>query len=274
VLVLQAVERGELALEGAITRYLPDYREDTGSRVTVHHLLSHTAGIPEYLGALFADPSQLTRTYAPKDFVTRFCSADLAFEPGEKFAYSNSNYFILGAILEAVTKKTYAQLVAERIFKPAGMTASDYEQPRVIKTRRARGYSARKDGGDQNAPYYDLSVAYAAGALTSTVDDLLAFDQALDSETLLTKASVAKLWTPVTANYGYGWEVYEKPLVEGLEPITITGHAGSTFGFHSNLLRVPSHKALVVVLSNTQPAKVREFGDALMTLLLSQETRR
>ena len=170
------------------------------------------------------------------------------------------------AELEAVTKQSYAQLVSARIFEPTGMKASSYEQPEVITPRRARGYEFTGDAY-RNARYFDLSIPYAAGSLSSTVDDLLAFDQALYSETLLTQASIAKLFTPVTESYGYGWEVYRKALTPDSEPVRVVGHAGGTFGFHTNLLRAPEHRTMVAVLSNTQPAKVREFSDALMALL-------
>src|SRR5687767_8174973 len=93
-LVLQLVEEGKIKLDGKITDYLPDYRKETGDKVTVHHLLNHTSGIPSYTGlpGFFANESR--NPYAVKDFVKKFASGDFEFEPGTKFSYNNSGYFL------------------------------------------------------------------------------------------------------------------------------------------------------------------------------------
>ncbi len=116
-----------------------------------------------------------------------------------------------------------------------------------------------------------LCVVELCGERGAFAGKLFAFDQALYSEKLLTRESIAKLFTPVTENYGYGWEVYMKTFPKVAETVKVVGHAGSTFGFHSSLVRAPDQRHLVVVLSNTQPAKVRELSDKLMMLLYSKE---
>src|SRR5215216_6485219 len=106
-LILQLVEEGKVKLDGKLSDYLTDYRKDTGDKVTIHQLLNHTSGIPSYTGLpnFFAEVSR--NPYSVTDFVKKFASGDLEFEPGSKFSYNNSGYFLLGAIIEKVTGKSY-----------------------------------------------------------------------------------------------------------------------------------------------------------------------
>ncbi|HKP36042.1 MAG TPA: serine hydrolase domain-containing protein, partial [Pyrinomonadaceae bacterium] len=108
--ILQLVEQGKIKLDGKIIDYLPDYRNDTGSKVTIHHLLSHTSGIKSYtsLPNFFKDVSR--NSFTVEEFVRKYASGDLEFEPGTKYTYNNSGYFLLGAIIEKVTGKPYEQV--------------------------------------------------------------------------------------------------------------------------------------------------------------------
>jgi CubicO group peptidase (beta-lactamase class C family) len=105
-LVLQLVEEGKIKLDGKITDYLPDYRKDTGGKVTIHQLLNHTSGIPDYTHRPDFSAEISRNPYRVADFVKKFASGDLEFEPGSKFNYSNSGYSVLGAIIERVTWKS------------------------------------------------------------------------------------------------------------------------------------------------------------------------
>ena len=167
MLILQLVQEGKIKLDGKLTDYLPDYRKDTGDRITIHQLLNHTSGIPSYTGLpnFFQDMSR--NPYAVSDFVKKFASGDLEFEPGTKWNYNNSGYFLLGAIVEHVTGKPYEQVLKERIFDPVGMKNTGYDHSDTIIAKRAAGYEKRP-GGYINAPYLDMSLPYAAGSLYST----------------------------------------------------------------------------------------------------------
>src|SRR5688572_12291329 len=118
-LILQLVEEGKIKLDGKITDYLTDYRKDTGDKVTIHQLLNHTSGIPDYKNVT-------SNPYSAVDFVKKHVSGDLEFEPGSKYKYNNGGYSILGAIIEKVTGKSYETVLQERILKPLGMTNSGY----------------------------------------------------------------------------------------------------------------------------------------------------
>jgi CubicO group peptidase (beta-lactamase class C family) len=171
MLVLQLVEKGKLKLDGKITDYLPDYRKDTGERVTIHHLLTHTSGIPSYTGLpkFFDEVSR--DPYPVAEFVKKYCSGNLEFEPGSKFAYNNSGYFLLGAIIEKVTGKPYEAVLKEQILDPLGMKDTGYDRHGTVLPKRAAGYS-KTLLGYENAPYLDMSLPYAAGSLYSTIEDL------------------------------------------------------------------------------------------------------
>ena len=113
-LVLQLVDQGKIKLDGKLSDYLPAYRKDVGEKVTIHQLLNHTSGIPSYTGlAKFLEEAS-RNSYTVDDFVKKYASNDLEFEPGSKFAYNNSGYFLLGAIIEKVTGKTYEQALKEK----------------------------------------------------------------------------------------------------------------------------------------------------------------
>ena len=119
--MLQLVEQGKIKLDAKLSDYLPEYRKDTGNKVTIHHLLTHTSGIPSYTGqpGFFENVSR--NPYKVDEFVKKYASGDLEFEPGSRFSYNNSGYFLLGAIIEKVTGKTYEQVLKEKILDPVGM---------------------------------------------------------------------------------------------------------------------------------------------------------
>src|SRR6266513_5336418 len=170
-LILQLVEQGKIKLDGKLSDYLPDYRKDTGAKVTIHNLLSHTSGVPSYtsLPGFFSNVSR--NPFAVNDFIKKYASGDLEFEPGTRFVYSYSGYFLLGAIIEKVTGKPYEQVLKENIFDPLGMKNSGYDHWETILSKRAIGYT-QNPRGYETAPYLDMSIPYAAGSLYSTVEDL------------------------------------------------------------------------------------------------------
>ena len=171
-LVMQLVERGQINLSAPITRYLPDYSTKTGARITIHQLLNHTSGIVGYT-ELPAFGETARNPYTPAKFAeTFFAKLDLLFEPGAKYSYNNSAYFLLGVILEKVTGQPYDRLLRERIFTPLEMRDSGQDSTRPLLARRASGYDKRFDGTFVNTGYLDMTQPYAAGSLYSTVDDL------------------------------------------------------------------------------------------------------
>jgi CubicO group peptidase (beta-lactamase class C family) len=249
-LIMKLVEEGKVKLDGKITDYLPNYRKDTGDKVTVHHLLNHTSGIPSYTSMpnFFKEVSR--DPYSVEEFVKKHASGDLEFEPGSKFSYNNSGYFLLGAIIEKVTGQPYERALKERIFAPLAMKNSGYDHHDTIIEKRAVGYQKRPNGY-VNAPYLDMSLPYAAGAMYSTVDDLYLWDQALYAEQVLTAQSKELMFKPHLDNYAYGWVVNKVRFAEGSEGVQRIKHGGGINGFNTVITRFPGEKHLIVLLDNT-----------------------
>src|SRR5688572_15526356 len=164
MLTLQLVEQGKVKLDGKISDYLPDYRQDIGQKVTIHHLLTHTSGIPSYTGLPGFFDNVSRNPYKVADFVKKYASGDLEYEPGSKYSYNNSGYFLLGAIIERVTGKSYEQVLKENILDPAGMKNTGYDRHDPLIQKRAAGYAKTPDGY-RNAAYLDMSIPYAAGSM-------------------------------------------------------------------------------------------------------------
>ena len=249
LLIMQLVDDGMLSLEDRLADRLPYYRSETGSKVTIHQLLNHTSGIPDYANnPNLRDRSRLP--LSPRELVTTYCSGDLEFEPGSRFAYTNSGYVILGAVIEEITGKAYEQVLRERIFNPVGMKSTGYDTSGSLVNHRAAGYENRLDGM-RNADFVDMSLPYSAGALYSTVDDLYLWDQALYGTKLLSGAGMNKMFAPGPGSYACGWFVRKAPLGPDRAERTVFQHTGNINGFSSLIARIPEDHVVVVLLNNT-----------------------
>lgn len=273
MVILQLVAEGKIRLDEKVTAYLPDYRKETGDRITITHLLNHTSGIPSYTGlpGFFANRSR--DPYQVAAFVKEFASGDLEFEPGSKFAYNNSGYFLLGAIIEKITGKPYAQVLQERIFEPLGMKASGYDLAAPIIPKRASGYQLSPNGY-VNAPYLDMTIPYAAGSLYSTVEDLYLWDRALYTDKLLGADLKSKMFTPGLQDYGFGWTIRNRKLHDDKSEVATIAHSGGIHGFNTLLVRVPERKELVVLLDNTSRGdKLDDIAAGVVSILHGLEPR-
>lgn len=270
MLIMQQVAKGTIKLDGHLSDYLPYYRKDTGSKVNISQLLSHTSGIPSYTDApnFFADVSR--NPYGVEEFVKKYCSGDLQFEPGSKFHYDNSGYFLLGAILEHITGKTYETLLKENIFAPLGMKDSGYDHFGEILPKRATGYE-QDLGGVVNAPYLDMSLPYAAGSLYSTVEDLYQWDQALYTDKLISNELKEKLFTPNLEHYGYGWDIRTIPADEPGAGQTAISHGGGINGFNTLETRLIGDHDLIVIFNNTPGANLGEMAKGIRAILYGKE---
>ncbi|HEV7475488.1 MAG TPA: serine hydrolase, partial [Pyrinomonadaceae bacterium] len=253
-LILQLVEQGKLKLDGKVTDYLPDYRKDTGARMTLHHLLSHTSGLPNYTAqpGFFQNVSR--NPFKVDDFVKQYASGDLEFEPGAKFNYSNSGYFLLGDIIEKITGKPYEQVLKEQILDPVGMKNTGYDHYGTILSKRAAGY-VKTQNGYENAAYLDMTIPYAAGSLYSTVEDLFLWDQALYGEKILSAASKELMFKPNLEGYGYGFGIRKASLGPNKLAVPVIEHNGGINGFNTTIVRLVGDKRLIVLLDNTSQGR-------------------
>ncbi len=270
MLILQLVQQGKLKLDGTITDYLPDYPSKTGNKITIHHLLTHTSGIrgytefPNFFRDLSRDPS------TPQEFVKLFADSALLFEPGTRYSYSNSAYFLLGVIIEKLTGKPYERVLQENILDPLNMKNTGYDHHEPILKKRARGYE--KSGGSYvNAAYLDMSLPYSAGSLYSTVENLYLWDQALYTDKLLPKETRDLLFKPYipagTGGYGYGWGIGKTALGNTNDSVSTIAHGGGINGFSTLITRIPSDKHLVVLFNNTGGAPLGAMNRAITGIL-------
>jgi CubicO group peptidase (beta-lactamase class C family) len=210
-------------------------------------------------GAGFIEGPQSRKRYDVQEFVLEHCSGNLEFEPGSKFSYSNSGYFLLCAILEELSKKPYEQLLSERIFQPLGMKESGYAHPETILRNRAAGYE-RTAAGLRNARYYDMSIPFSAGALYSTTHDLYLWDRALNTERLLPDRLKDLLFTPNLESYGYGWAILVPDPGSPYAGEQIPMHGGAIFGFQSLIQRISKDQELIILLDNSDSPKLLEIA--------------
>lgn len=263
-LVLQLAEEGKIRLDGKITDYLPDYRKDTGGRVTVHQLLNHTSGIPDYKNVA-------SNPYSAIDFVKKHVSGDLEFEPGSKYKYNNGGYSILGAIIERVTGKSYETNLQERLLAPAGMTNSGYARNSSVLESQASSYE-RTPAGYIVAPYIDMAIPYAAGSMYSTVEDLFKWDQALYEDKILSTESKRLMFTPGLGNYGYGIRITNEPIGKSEQKTKIIWHGGAGInGFASLIWRAVERRQTVIVLDNAGNApNLSKIANSILGILNGQ----
>lgn len=266
VLILQLEAEGKLSTDDLISKHLPDYPAEVANKVSIHHLLVHTSGIPSYTG-LQAFGEQFRDPYTPDAFVETFAGLPLEFEPGSTWRYSNSGYFLLGVIIEKVTGMTYADALQAYIFDPLKMGHSGYDRYEAILKKRATGYNRGVDGYT-TAPYLDMSLPYAAGSLYSTVEDLFLWDRALYKEDVLSADLKEKMFTPYMNQYGYGWVIDEaRSFGGGEKEVLVIGHGGGINGFNTIIERAPEDGHLVVLLNNTGSADLDGISSQIFNIL-------
>ena len=258
--ILQLQEKGLLNVQAPVSAYLPDY--PNGDRITLHHLLTHTAGIPEYLDdQAFLDLREWMRLpISLNQLVARFKDLPLEFDPGEQFKYSNSGYVLLTQIIEVVAEQTYADYVQANIFDPLGLENTGYEIPQTVISDLAQGYLFVGRENYLQASPFDMSIPQGAGGLYSTVEDLAIWNQWLyenEEPAVLSKAARAVMMTPIVPMapaaspdtfYGYGLVVDRH-----LEQQRVL-HDGGVSGFASSLAYYPGKGLTIVALSNFETA--------------------
>lgn len=273
-LVLQQVEEGTIDLDGTIRDYLPEYPAGQGDAVTIHHLLSHTSGIPSYTG--FPDMEAFKRDpFEPDSFITRFQDLELEFEPGSEWRYSNSGYYLLGVILERVTGTPYDELLRERLLAPLGLDDTGYDHYHEVIEGMAEGYV--RDGlGYRVADYLDTNLPYSAGMMYSTPRDLLAWDRAVSTKTgPFREPSTKALWLEPHAPmgrdgmmYAYGWVLQPTPM--GADTIDVVQHGGGIDGFTTAFWRIPAERRTIVVIDNTMGPNTDDIARDLAKILYGQ----
>jgi D-alanyl-D-alanine carboxypeptidase len=246
--ILMLEEAGQLTLDDPLTRFLPDYSPGEAV-ITIEHLLTHTSGVQNYteLPEWWAVHRQ---DLSVPELIGLFSSKPRVSAPGTRWAYNNSGYALLGAVIEKISGKPYGQFIEERIFGPLGMRHSYYAgtSSQVIP-KLASGYSGL--GPNYRHPeYLSYTQVYAAGGLIASVDDLATWYLALCSGQVIRKTNLQRAWSPYilsngsSSRYGYGW------MLSTYQGHRLVEHYGLLPGYANYLIGLPDDNIFVAVLSN------------------------
>ncbi len=257
--VMMLVEEGKIGLDDSITEYFPNAPE-SWKPILVKNLLSHTSGLAEYESPGRTGPKgpfYLRLDFTEDQLVEKIEALPIEFKPGDKWNYRNTNYVLLGVIVQKVTGKFYADFLQERIFKPWYMNSTRLISDIDIIPNRSSGYEM-KTGKLQNQDWVSPTFnSTADGALYFNVLDLAKWDEALYGTSLLKQSSLDRAWTvfqlndgkPNLSDYGFGWEI---SAVNGHKLIE---HGGAWQGFTCDISRFPDDGLTVVVLTNLAGAQ-------------------
>jgi CubicO group peptidase (beta-lactamase class C family) len=264
VAILKLADAGKLRVDDPVSRFYkgapPNWRG-----ITIHHLLTHTSGIPN--NELRDFPKGLAASYTPDELIETFRNRPLAFAPGTKWAYTNTEYYLLAWIIEHVSGEEYGAYLAGHIFTPLKMTHSGFVSTLAIIPDMAEGYTV-EEGRLRHRDYFDRSLEIGAGGIYTTTNDMILWNKALDSPGFLSARSLDLMFTPhPPGNYGYGWFVDTTPRRR-------IYHEGGDPGFAAFEVKYPDQNLLIVVLSNQDDTPVRDTANALADHLLNAATEK
>ncbi len=252
--ILKLQENNLLNVNGKLSKFIPDFPR--GDEVTIHQLLTHTSGIHSYTNH---DEfiTKVTKTISPDSLINMIKKDPYDFNPGEKWMYNNSGYFILGYIVSKVSGMPYSEYLKKNFFEPLKMENTGVHYAGIKLEHEAKGLT-KKDNKYEEGVNWDMSWAGGAGAIYSTVDDLLKWNQALYGGKVLKDESLKAMETPVVLNsgekasplyaYGLGLGKYRGE--------DIISHSGGLNGFLTQLAYYPKEKLTVVMFVNTSEPEV------------------
>ncbi len=264
--LLKLVDEGKARLDDPLSKYLPDY--PNGASITLHQLLNHTSGIRSYtdLPGYMDERVRLDRDTA--GMIAVFKDEKVDFAPGEKWAYNNSGYVLVGAVIEKISGKSWHAQMEAALLEPLGLAHTRLGADRTVIAGAADGYSLGANGDVMRADPLSMTQPHAAGALVSTVDDLLRWNLALHGGKLLSKASYRRMTTPegvaaeAPGRYGYG---LQRQTVRGRAALA---HSGGINGFLSNLIYLPESGLTAVALRNADGAAPSPVDRRLLAFAL------
>ena len=258
-IILKLAEQGKLKLTDKLSRFYPTFIN--GDSITIHHLLSHTSGVFNYTDDREFMENEITKPVTKERMFALFYKKALDFSPGSGFKYSNSGYYILGAVIQKVEDKPYEEVVREMIFRPIGMVHSGFDFVHLSDKNKATGYVSFNDEEIQKDRQVDSSVSFSGGSIYSTAGDLLNWHNALMNNKVLSRKSLKKAFTVYKEGFGYGWVV---DSVAGKEAVY---HNGSIMGFTSNIYRVESDNTCIILLNNMGNPQIDEITNAIVSIL-------
>jgi CubicO group peptidase (beta-lactamase class C family) len=244
--ILLLEDRGKLKTDDLVKKYLRE-APTSWDKITIYHLLTHTSGIPDD-GA----------TYEPgtRDKLV-FKEKPLDFQPGERWAYTNLGYIVLGYLIERITGQPYEDFVQDNLFKPLGMDDSGMFSFVTVIPQRATGYWPGSNGIENADRGFDTRIGFSSGSLYSTTEDLLRWDEGLFGGKLLSPASLRKMTTPFKNDYACG--LYVRRMNDHL----MIEHDGNNVGYNADMAYYPKERIAVIVLANLNGTVTGEMTKAL-----------
>jgi CubicO group peptidase (beta-lactamase class C family) len=264
IAILKLMEEGKLSVKDSIQRFFPQF-PFKGNTVTLENLLTHTSGLIDYQVFDIHMPNAIRMDLPTSLFLDSLAPRPLEFKPGTKYAYSNSNYFMLGMIIEKITGKTYQAYLQETILRPAGLLNTYYDVPWKVIPGRVSGYTGNGPKYN-NAGYISMNHVFSAGALLSNVRDLYNWNKALRSYSIVKKETLDKAWTSymlldsTLAGYGYGWF---DGMLQGVKTIW---HGGAIDGFRAMECYFPEQEIFIAILINAESDGIFSLTEKLPEL--------
>ena len=257
--ILQLAEQRKLNLNDPLSAYFPGYPK--GDSVTLDMLLNHTSGIADYTGLPSFYPLH-TLPLAKDSVIALFKNQPYMFAPGTKWKYSNSGYFLLGCIIEKVSKQTYGDFLKNNILNKASMVSTGVNHIDSILAFRVKGYSRLESGAWRNAEYFSMEIPFSAGSLISTAQDLYLWQNALQKGKIISKESLAKMTIPYLNHYGYGL------IIDSMENHRRISHSGAIPGYTSYMGNFPNEDISIIILSNND-SQVGAIAGGLSSILFN-----
>jgi CubicO group peptidase (beta-lactamase class C family) len=265
--ILALEESGTLRVTDKLSDHI-DATPEAWAQVTIHNLLTHTSGIPNWFNLQAMTPNypeiEWTRPYTLAALTEIFKARPLDFEPGTRFNYSNPGYTILAHIVEKRSGMNYHQYLADRIFARVPMPHTSESHHEVIIPNLATGYYTA-NGSTFRAPYYDVSIEAGAGELISTVDDLLAWIRALQGNSVLSEESRIKMMTPFLDSYAYGLVIGD---AIGRD---VLWHNGWVVGFRADVSHFVADDLTIIVLSNQNDLEAHQISMELAAIIFDED---
>ncbi len=264
--IMQLSEEGLISLEDKVSEFFPDY--PNGDLITIHNLLTHSSGLENYtnLPELFLNTDELESAI---DVLNLVKDMPLVFNPGEEFSYSNTNYLMLGLVIEQLTHMSYEEYIHENIFKPLNLNDTGMAYGEINGHHDATAYVGYLDLQNVDDELL-LSKAYGAGSMYSTVEDLYRWEQALATEKLVSSETLEVIFADHvdmfgSGYYGYGWMLADTPVGKMIY------HGGNTLGFTADITRLIDLDMTIIILSNKGQVDLTEMKNNLILIGLGEE---
>ncbi|WP_214629809.1 serine hydrolase domain-containing protein [Paenibacillus agaridevorans] len=256
-------EEGRLHFDDLLSRFVPEMQ--AAPPITIRQAINHVSGLPNFTSIPAYNEGLNKRPVSREETLRLLLSQPMEFAPGERFAYNNSGYYLLGLVIEAASGMTFGPFISTRILQPLGLGNTGVNDGRSLIPGLASAYHA-SGNGPIPAEFVEMGTVFSAGGMYSTIDDLYAWAQSFDSAKLVKRSTLEQAFYKEGAGYGLGWFIDEKHDRKRIY------HGGAYRGFRSELHRFPDDETTVIVLTNYDYVPATKLADALSSLVFGKET--